>query len=333
MPKVAIFCERVLVEKHSQLKAQMLNWLKQRGHIEKLSYLAGGESIKNDESSLQIVLSQMHDWGLCRHSVVIAIGGGAFLDAIGYATAITHRGLRLLRCPSTVLAQNDAGIGVKNGINAFGKKNFLGTFSPPQGVINDSALLASLDDRSAIAGYAEALKVALLKDPDFFDWIEKNSVPLKQRKEAEVEQLIFRCAQLHLEHISQNGDPFEKGSSRPLDFGHWSAHKIEQLTDFECQHGEAVALGMQLDCWYAHEKGWLPKDVLGRILGTVQGLGLPTRHSLFENFDLIWAGMSEFQEHLGGALAIPMIKGPGLPFEITEVDAEVYGECAKNLTL
>jgi 3-dehydroquinate synthase len=336
VPKVAVLCERIIIEKHPHLEKQISAWLKQKSVHGKefwshLEFFEGGENVKNDSTSVDKAIEKINEWGMCRHSVIIAMGGGAFLDAIGYATSIAHRGIRLLRCPSTVLAQNDAGIGVKNGINAFGKKNFLGTFNPPCGVINDSSLLSSLDDRSAVAGYAEALKVALLKDPIFFDWIEENAGSLKNRKTKEVEYLIYRCAQLHLKHISENGDPFEKGSSRPLDFGHWSAHKIEQLTNFDCQHGEAVALGIQLDCLYAHSHGWMNDITLKRIQKTIEQLGLPIRHPVLENFKLIWKGMSEFQEHLGGSLAIPIIKEPGVSFEVHEVDSEVYSGCAKKL--
>ena len=142
--------------------------------------------------------------------------------------------MKLIRIPTTVLAQNDAAVGVKNGINAFGKKNFIGSFALPIAIINDTQLLTSLEQRDWVAGIAEAVKVSLLQDADFFHWIVANAQALAGRSEEEMNELIYRCALLHTNHISQGGDPFESGSSRPLDFGHWSAHKMEQLTGYAC---------------------------------------------------------------------------------------------------
>jgi 3-dehydroquinate synthase len=104
-------------------------------------------------------------------------------------------------------------------------------------------LLESLPDRDWRSGTAEAVKVALIKDRIFFQSIEESAAALMQRDSHAMERLIYRCAQLHLEHIS-GGDPFETGSSRPLDFGHWAAHKLEQLTNYNLRHGEAVAIGI-----------------------------------------------------------------------------------------
>jgi 3-dehydroquinate synthase len=179
-----------------------------------------------------------------RHSFVIVVGGGAVLDVAGYAAAVVHRGVRLVRIPTTVLAQNDAGVGVKNGINAFGAKNFLGVFAPPFAVIDDSRFLSTLDPRDQVAGMAEAVKVAAIRDPVFFEWLVDHSDALASFELVHVERMIRRCAELHLAHIAGGGDPFETGNARPLDFGHWSAHKLEILTAHELRHGEAVAIGM-----------------------------------------------------------------------------------------
>ncbi|MEM6530852.1 MAG: 3-dehydroquinate synthase, partial [Chloroflexota bacterium] len=201
----------------------------------------GGEQVKNTEKYVDVLRKAVNDHGIDRHSYIVAIGGGAMLDMAGFAAATAHRGIRLIRIPTTVLGQNDAGVGVKNSINAFGKKNFLGTFAPAVAVINDFNFLETLDDRDWMAGVSEAIKVALLKDPKFFDYIHVHAEDLKQRDMTPMEWLVYRCAELHTEHIATNGDPFEMGSSRPLDFGHWAAHKMEQLSGYEIRHGEAVA--------------------------------------------------------------------------------------------
>src|SRR5262245_52823882 len=121
--------------------------------------LPGGEIVKNDPAHLTAAYQAIHRQGICRHSFIVAIGGGALLDVAGYAAATAHRGVRLIRMPTTVLSQNDSGVGVKNGINAMGKKNFLGAFAPPFAVINDWNFLTTLDQRDWLAGVSEGIKV------------------------------------------------------------------------------------------------------------------------------------------------------------------------------
>src|SRR5204862_561409 len=133
-----------------------------------------GERVKNKHDWVLRVHHAIERAGLCRHSFLAAVGGGAVLDMAGLAAATAHRGIRHIRIPTTVLSQNDSGIGVKNGVNAFGKKNFLGTFAPPFAVINDSGFLTTLDDRDWRSGIAEAIKVALIKDAPFFNFIKTN---------------------------------------------------------------------------------------------------------------------------------------------------------------
>ncbi len=185
----------------------------------------GGEVCKTAPLEVQQLYDQVAEQAICRHSFVLAIGGGAMLDAIGFAAATAHRGVRLIRMPTTVLAQNDAGVGVKNSLNHNNRKNFIGTFTPPFAVINDYSLLASLESRDKRAGIAEAIKVALIKDKAFFYYLHKNRKSLAAFQDLPMQTMIQRCAQLHLEHIANNGDPFERGSARPLDFGHCAAHK------------------------------------------------------------------------------------------------------------
>lgn len=235
--------------------------------------IEGGEAAKNSSDVVARVQQSINEHGLDRQSFVAAIGGGALLDVVGYAAATAHRGIRLIRVPTTVLAQADSGVGVKNGINAFGKKNFVGTFAPPFSVLNDFSFLDTLPDREWRGGVSEAVKVALLKDPDFFRYIEENADRLIQRDAPTMERVIHRCAELHLRHIATSGDPFEMGSSRPLDFGHWAAHKLEQLSDYGLRHGEAVAIGLALDSTYSRLAGFLSEGDWRRILALLSRLG------------------------------------------------------------
>ena len=234
----------------------------------------GGEALKNSSRYVDLIREMVNTHQICRHSFVIAIGGGALLDIAGFAAATSHRGIRLIRVPTTVLAQNDSGVGVKNSLNLFGKKNFIGTFTPPFAVINDVDFLKSLPDREWRSGVAEAVKVALIKDAKFFEYIESVAFALANRDMDVMERVIHRCAELHLQHIA-GSDPFEMGSSRPLDFGHWAAHKLEQVTEYRLRHGEAVAVGIALDTTYSHLCGKLSKPEWLRIMNLLMELGLP----------------------------------------------------------
>jgi 3-dehydroquinate synthase len=289
----------------------------------------GGEAVKNGNEYVDLVRNAVNAYGICRHSFVIAIGGGAVLDMAGYAAATSHRGIRLIRLPSTVLSQNDSGLGVKTSVNRFGKKNFLGTFTPPFAVINDLELLESLSDRDWRSGTAEAVKVALIKDRVFFESIEQMAAALTGRDAGAMERLIYRCAQLHLQHIS-GGDPFETGSSRPLDFGHWAAHKLEQLTNYHLRHGEAVAIGIALDVTYSHLAGLLSRESWKRIVRVFLDLGLPVYAPELENRDLL-TGLAEFREHLGGQLKILLLNEIGDPVEVHRIDPEKMMESVRAL--
>jgi 3-dehydroquinate synthase len=284
----------------------------------------GGEACKNDPTYVDELHKAFAEKGLDRHSFVLVVGGGAVLDMVGYAAATAHRGIRLIRVPTTVLAQNDAGVGVKNGINAFNSKNFLGTFCPPFAVLNDVCFIDTLEDRDKRAGMAEAIKVALIRDGDFFRWMQENSGPLGRFERPAMAYMIRRCAELHLAHIATSGDPFEYGSARPLDFGHWAAHKLEVLTSHALRHGEAVAIGIALDSAYSVESGLLASEDFDSICRLFDDLGLACTHELLGHSGpdgrlLIEVGLEEFRQHLGGELTVTMIEGVGLGVEINAV--------------
>ncbi len=297
----------------------------------------GGEACKNDPQFVQDLLHAVNDFGVCRHSYMVAIGGGALLDMAGFAAAIAHRGIRLIRVPTTVLAQNDSGVGVKNSVNAFDKKNFLGTFTTPVAVINDSDFLLGLEDRDWRSGISEAVKVALIKDAAFYNFIKENTAKLAARDMPAMQDLIYRCAEMHMQHIAGK-DPFERGSSRPLDFGHWAAHKLEQLTNYKLRHGEAVAIGIALDVVYATRAGMLPQQDCEDILELLTALGFELyAPELLQQSDApgeglsIVKGLSEFREHLGGQLTIMLLRKIGEGVEVHEMDEQLVTEAVKHL--
>ncbi|MFO7177075.1 MAG: 3-dehydroquinate synthase [Pseudomonadota bacterium] len=291
----------------------------------------GGEAAKGDPALIGALHAAFAKARLDRQAVVLVIGGGAVLDAVGYAASSVHRGLRVVRMPSTVLSQCDGGVGVKTSVNAFSSKNFLGSFAPPYAVVNDRTLLATLPLREARAGMAEAVKVALIRDAAFFEWLSENATALAEARPEPLLSLVRRAALLHLEHIANAGDPFELGSARPLDYGHWSAHRLEIASGHELRHGEAVAIGMLLDARYAERSGYLEARDLARLSSLLGALGLPRYHpALSERVGgrlSVLAGLDEFREHLGGALSVTLLRGIGRPFEANALDERILEDC------
>lgn len=298
--------------------------------------LPGGEAAKNDPAIAARVQSAIEQYGICRHSYVLAIGGGAHLDVVGFAAATAHRGVRHIRLPSTTLAQADSGVGVKNGINAFGKKNFLGAFAPPFAVVNDFALLGTLPSREKRGGFAEAVKVALIRDASFFETIELQADALTAFDPEAMRGVIRRSAELHVNHIATSGDPFEFGSVRPLDFGHWAAHKLEQLSDYRTRHGEAVAIGVALDTLYSRRVGLLDAASCDRVLTLLAKLGFDLFIDLLAQRDasgrlMILDGLKEFREHLGGELTVTLLADIGCGKEVHEMSEQVVADAIAEL--
>lgn len=333
--KVLLIVENTVTKHHPHLLSQIKDYFLVHNNAMTLCgepYLIdGGETIKNDSTLVNQLYQRIHDLSLCRHSYIVMIGGGAALDLVGYVAATAHRGIRLIRVPTTTLAQGDSGVGVKNSINFLGKKNFIGTFAPPYAVINDPYFLETLDDRDWRAGVAEAIKVALIKDAGFFELIQKNITSINSRKLTVMKEIIYHCAALHLDHIGTKGDPFEFGSSRPLDFGHWAAHKLEHLTNYRLRHGEAVAIGVALDSTYSYLAGWLAKENWQQILEVFTQLNfqlyvpeLAQQMQRPQHPDSIFKGLTEFREHLGGQLTLMMLDKIGTGREIHEVNFTLY---------
>ena len=326
--RLFVIVEHALCDARTTLLADIGAYVEH--HRERLQLVAaplvvdGGEAVKNDAKLVSDLQERLHGLGLDRQSFVVIVGGGALLDAAGYAAAVVHRGLRVVRIPTTVLAQDDSGVGVKNGINAFGKKNFLGTFAPPFAVLNDASFLRALPRRETIAGMAEAVKVALIRDAAFFEWLQRHATRLAAGDTDPTAALVRQCARLHLDHIATSGDPFELGSARPLDFGHWAAHKLESLSGHRLRHGESVAIGIALDTIYSAASGLLDPEAVEPVLGLLETLGFrlwaPELERVRDGRREVLDGLAEFREHLGGELTITLLKRIGEGVEVHEMD-------------
>ena len=326
--KFIVFVDGGVVGGKQNLLREIQSWFNAKdGELELVDspfVLPGAEACKNDWSLIPEIWEKMNRNSIDRHSYVLAIGGGAFLDMVGFAASTAHRGVRLVRVPTTSLSQGDGGVGVKNGINYFGKKNWVGSFSVPFAVINDFAFLESLDDTSRRAGIIEAIKVALVRNKKFFVEIEKLSDRLFKLEQSALEYVIQRSAEEHVDHISTSGDPYELGSARPLDFGHWVAHKLEQISAFRIGHGEAVAVGLAVDLIYSKRVGIISKDDCDRILNLIRSTGFniydPELSRIEAGRSVILQGLEEFREHLGGILTITLVPEIGRKIEVNDMD-------------
>jgi len=333
--RVQFWVDEQLGEAMPQLRARLRQFV--AAHTDRITMpgnvqtVPGGEQVKNDIHIVERMLKCIHAADLDRRSYVVVIGGGAVLDAVGFAAALAHRGIRLVRLPTTTLAQADSGIGVKNAVNLFEQKNWVGTFAVPWGVINDAALLQTLPDREFRCGFSEAVKVMLLKDAEAFDRLCTNAPAIREREWSAAEPIIRRSAELHLEHITAGGDPFEAQEARPLDFGHWSAHRLEVMTHFDLRHGEAVAIGVAIDTMYSALVHGLPMADAERTLKCLADLGLPLDHPALEDSGALFAGLEQFRQHLGGRLTLTMVPQVGQKLDVHNVDRPAMLEAIERV--
>lgn len=301
-----------------------------------ISIFPGGEAAKADDRLVRDVWAEINAAHLDRHSYAVVIGGGAFLDAVGYAATTAHRGVRLIRFPTTTLSQGDSGVGVKCAINAFDKKNWIGAFAVPYAVINDFQFLHTQDEETRRNGLIEAVKVALVRDSGFFEWIETNLPALDALEPEALEACVEKSALLHSRHIATGGDPFETGSSRPLDFGHWAAHKLEAMTHYQLSHAPAVAIGLALDTLYSARSGLLKFSIAEQILQVLGGLKLAIYHPALDWQDdtdrrRVLDGLDEFREHLGGELTVMLLSDVGSGVDVHQLDETLLGDCINEL--
>ena len=299
----------------------------------------GGEAVKNDfslvEGFMRLLLEAASRSAVVRHHR--RRRRGAWMPSVS-PPRWCIAGCGRCACRPPCSAQNDAGVGVKNGVNFLGGKNAIGTFAPPFAVLNDFEFLLTLPDRDWLCGVAEAFKVAIIRDRAFFDWTAARAPSVIPRAiSRRCRRLVVRCAEIHLEHIRTNGDPFEYGRARPLDFGHWSAHKLELMSGFRISHGEAVATGVLLDSIYAAMQGWLTAEELALIRDRAAAERFPrsgstnstsaTRRASARSS----AGLRDFQEHLGGELTVTFPRGLGARHEVHEIDLAMMERALQEL--
>lgn len=280
-----------------------------------------GEDAKS-WATLQLLIERFHELGLTRDQPVIAFGGGSVGDVAGLAAALFMRGCPVVHIPTTLLAQADSALGGKTAIDAFGRKNLVGTFHPPALVVCDPSFLETLDQRQLRSGYAEVVKYGLIDDTSFFQWCQANGEALLDGSLEARCRAVEHCLKAKARLI---GDDLHDLSGRRalLNLGHSFGHAVEALTGCESVlHGEAVSVGLVLAFGFSSELGLCPHADVDRARAHLRSSGLPTRLS-----DVGLAGRGPDllplmrQDKKAGAAGLVLIlaHGIGRAFVATEV--------------
>ena len=233
-----------------------------------------GEEYKNMQT-IEAILEQLFVSRLDRSSVIIALGGGVVSDMAGFAASIFERGIKFINIPTTLLAQVDASVGGKTGVNNKFGKNLIGSFYQPSAVYCETGFLKTLEKREFAAGLAEAAKMAVTFDEKLFSWMGDADLT----DEANLQNLIYRCVQIKAAAVE--ADEREKGVRAVLNYGHTFAHVIENETNYKKYlHGEAVAIGMNIANALAVKLGLMSEDQKARVAELLVKFGLPISYKV-----------------------------------------------------
>ncbi|PPC92919.1 MAG: 3-dehydroquinate synthase [Methylotenera sp.] len=235
--------------------------------------LPDGEAYKNSET-LNLIYDALLQNRCERSTTLIALGGGVIGDLTGYAAATYLRGVPFIQIPTTLLSQVDSSVGGKTGINHPLGKNMIGAFYQPQLVLADIDTLQTLPSREFSAGMAEVIKYGLIRDPDFFDWLEMHIEQLMALDESSISEAIYRSCQNKADVVAR--DEHETGERALLNLGHTFGHAIENAMGYGVWlHGEAVAAGTMMAAGLSARMGWLKPEDVKRIYALLTAANLP----------------------------------------------------------
>jgi len=249
--------------------------LEARGLETVLLAIPAGE-IQKRLSTAARIYDRLARAGIERRSAFVAVGGGVVTDLGGFVASTWMRGLPLFLVPTTLLAQVDAAIGGKTGVNLPQGKNLVGTFYQPRAVFCDPAVLRTLPPREFTGGLGEVVKYGMIRDAELLPFLERNIDAVREQKAETLEEIVFRCASIKAEVVSQ--DEREGGLRAILNYGHTVGHGLEAAGGYRrFHHGEAVALGMEAEAIIALEMGIAPLETLAVQNRLLKLCGLPTR--------------------------------------------------------
>lgn len=268
-----------------------------------------GEEHKN-LAWLAFVYDRLIDAGIDRGGAAIALGGGVVGDLTGFAAATYLRGVACVQVPTTLLAQIDASIGGKTGINHAAGKNLLGAFKQPRFVLADVACLRTLPRREYVAGLAEVIKTGAILDAELFALLEAELPALLHQERDLLVRVVHRCCQLKALVVAE--DETEGGYRAILNFGHTLGHAIESLTDYTTYlHGEAVAIGMAAAVRISHKLGRCDATTVQRLVSLVERCGLPTEIPRDLGREALALAMRTDKKALSGTIKFICLEGIG----------------------
>lgn len=289
--------------------------------------LPPGEKQKSFDT-IQNVTGWMLENGLTRNSLVIAVGGGVIGDLTGFSASIVMRGVQYVHIPTTLLSQVDSSVGGKTGINTSYGKNVIGSFYQPAVVIADTDTLKTLPEREILAGYAEVLKYALIKDYEFFSWLEQNGEKVCALEPQSLLYAIEKSVQAKA-HIVQ-ADELESGNRALLNLGHTFGHAIEGAAQYDGRvlHGEAVAIGMLMAFDLSYHLNYSSMEDFERLEAHLNIIGLPTRTAFIQPPIPLKASellelMKRDKKNTGESINLVLVRGIGDAFIQSNVDEPV----------
>jgi 3-dehydroquinate synthase len=264
--------------------------------------------------------SELASARVSRRDLIVTLGGGVAGDLGGFVAATWMRGVRFIQIPTTLLAAVDASVGGKTGINHAAGKNLIGAFHQPAAVLIDIDFLETLPPREYVAGLAESVKHAVIRDATLLEWHEQHLDQIIARQPDVQEGLITRSCEIKAEIVAQ--DERENDLRMILNHGHTIGHALEYLLDYELRHGECVALGMIVENELARRRGVLSNDTAQRIATLIERLGLPTRlpRALAPEAVVDTCGLDK--KARAGAAHFVLLQGLGQPLRVADVADE-----------
>ena len=267
-----------------------------------------------------------------RQTTMIALGGGVVGDITGFAAACYQRGVPFIQIPTTLLAQVDSSVGGKTAVNHPRGKNMIGAFYQPRCVIADISTLNTLDDRQLSAGLAEVIKYGLIRDLDFFAWLEKNMDRLRQRDPLALAEAIRRSCENKAEVVAE--DELEGGVRALLNLGHTFGHAIEAGMGYgNWLHGEAVASGMFMAADLSYRSGWISREAVQRIGKLLQQAGLPVEPPAELDIERYLRLMKVDKKVMDGRIRLVLLKAIGSAFVSDDYDADLLRQTLACRTL
>jgi len=290
--------------------------------------LPDGEEFKNLEV-LNRIFTELLTHRFDRQATLVALGGGVIGDMTGFAAACYQRGVPFIQIPTTLLAQVDASVGGKTGVNHALGKNMIGAFHQPQCVIIDTNTLKTLENRELSAGLAEVIKYGLINDVEFFEWLENHGADLLARKPEILSFAIARCCQDKADIVAQ--DEREKGMRALLNLGHTFGHAIETAMNYQnILHGEGVAIGLCLAAELSARLGWFKDSDVSRVVDLVEKMQLPTKIPAHLSAEQLLELMKVDKKVQKGKVRFVLLKGMGQAIVTENYDSNLLKAVLDN---